>query len=76
MPAQLPVQVLDIATGFLMAFAAQTGLTTPYRERPLVTICSVLTVSALLAAVIGKSGQFPLHTWLPDAMAGDRKSVV
>ncbi len=28
------------------------------------------TAMALLAAVIGKSGQFPLHTWLPDAMAG------
>ena len=28
------------------------------------------TSIALLAAVIGKSGQFPLHTWLPDAMAG------
>ena len=33
---------------------------------------TALTVAslALLAAVMSKSGQFILHTWLPDAMAG------
>ena len=33
---------------------------------------TALTVAAvaLFIAAIGKSGQFPLHTWLPDAMAG------
>ncbi len=32
----------------------------------------VLTIGAiaLFAGVVGKSAQFPLHTWLPDAMAG------
>jgi NADH-quinone oxidoreductase subunit L len=33
---------------------------------------TVLTMAAvaMFVAAIGKSGQFPLHTWLPDAMAG------
>jgi NADH-quinone oxidoreductase subunit L len=33
---------------------------------------TLLVVSAvcLLIGIMGKSGQFPLHTWLPDAMAG------
>ena len=30
----------------------------------------LVTSLALMAAVSSKSGQFPLHTWLPDAMAG------
>ena len=30
----------------------------------------VVGASCLLMGIIGKSGQFPLHTWLPDAMAG------
>jgi NADH-quinone oxidoreductase subunit L len=30
----------------------------------------IVGASCLLIGIIGKSGQFPLHTWLPDAMAG------
>ena len=30
----------------------------------------LVAACCLMAAVASKSGQFPLHTWLPDAMAG------
>jgi NADH-quinone oxidoreductase subunit L len=30
----------------------------------------VVAATCVLIGIIGKSGQFPLHTWLPDAMAG------
>ena len=32
--------------------------------------CCVVGALCLFAGVTSKSGQFPLHTWLPDAMAG------
>ena len=55
---------------FALAVVAGTSritdvLTVDLSERQ-ATVASLL----LLCGVVGKSAQFPLHTWLPDAMAG------
>ncbi len=42
---------------------AATALAIPERTATIATLL-------LLCGVVGKSAQFPLHTWLPDAMAG------
>jgi NADH-quinone oxidoreductase subunit L len=38
----------------------------PHGQHDILLAASV----CLMIAIMGKSGQFPLHTWLPDAMAG------
>jgi NADH-quinone oxidoreductase subunit L len=57
---------------FTLSIAAGTSRITdvdvagPGLSRHTATVATLL----LLCGVVGKSAQFPLHTWLPDAMAG------
>ncbi|MGD0400859.1 MAG: NADH-quinone oxidoreductase subunit L [Syntrophobacteraceae bacterium] len=61
--------------GFLLVFLHTGNLSIPDLNGPAVSAAfppSVLTLSALLifGGIVGKSAQFPLLTWLPDAMEG------
>jgi NADH-quinone oxidoreductase subunit L len=58
----LGIAVLGVTAG---SFRIADVLVHDYPPGPLTAACLLL-----LAGVAGKSAQFPLHTWLPDAMAG------
>ena len=60
------VSILFFGTGTFSVLASNTKIVNGQVSHLLLLMAAV----ALFVAVIGKSGQFPLHTWLPDAMAG------
>lgn len=52
--------------------ALSAAMNTSFQDIALIGSLSYLTVTALLLFIgpMGKSGQFPFHVWLPDAMEG------
>ena len=58
------IHKINVEIGDASRQASETGTANPYH------FALLMASIALMAAVCSKSGQFPLHTWLPDAMAG------
>ncbi|GAB6173703.1 NADH-quinone oxidoreductase subunit L [Paradesulfitobacterium aromaticivorans] len=58
--------------GTLDFAALSAAMNTNFQDFALIGGLSYLTVMAILVFIgpVGKSGQFPLHVWLPDAMEG------
>ncbi len=67
-PFMFGIFALIFATGFTTTNIAEIGetISEPGISSVLVTAAALL----LFGGAIGKSAQFPLHVWLPDAMAG------
>src|SRR4051812_20899959 len=66
---------IGLMIGIIILFFAvgsfNIGASNAYALSPNADHGMLLAASAcLFIGIIGKSGQFPLHTWLPDAMAG------
>ncbi|AHF07561.1 NADH-quinone oxidoreductase subunit L [Desulfitobacterium metallireducens] len=57
---------------FYGAGSLSAQMATNFQDFALIGSVSYLTIMAILVFIgpIGKSGQFPLHVWLPDAMEG------
>jgi NADH-quinone oxidoreductase subunit L len=63
--------MIGIIILFFTVGSFDIGRSNAYALSPGADHAALLAAAAcLFIGIIGKSGQFPLHTWLPDAMAG------